>query len=79
MERITLKLPPKISSFIGKNYPDYSLICTKENDDRKGQKHYLVDLVKDEIYYHLKINEVGQLLVEEREPVFCDGYQEQFY
>ena len=79
MDRITLKLPNKITVFIGKNYPNHSLICTKESDDRKGNVSYLVDLVKDETYYHLKITEFGKLIAEESEPVCGTGYREQYY
>jgi hypothetical protein len=61
MEQITIKLPDRVLDSVKQNYPGHSLICTKEDKDDKGHVFYIVDLVHDGKYCHLKINDLGKL------------------
>ncbi len=79
MQNLSDSATIKISAHIRKTLPGCVIInCKKIGDPLEGTC-YLADVVKDDIYHHMKFTEAGDYISEEIEPQFSDGYHEQYF
>lgn len=74
-----MKIPEHVAIHVKAHLPGSTMINYREDKDGEGNTCYKIDAVKGTNYYHLKYSTSGKLMGEKCEPVFGEGYHEQYY